>query len=144
MLAAPRVLPIVEYLAAENMPADAPRVRPAFVAQNALAHTDRVGVYDFVGTMAVGRYEALCERERVMIGRLVTEIQPQECNCGRTVGKHLHVARNEAEVARVPRTGFLIVGEFEHDMAEPDDLRRLLRRPLCIVDANCRIDGIER
>src|ERR1700761_7603859 len=33
VLVAPRVLPVVEDLAAQNMPADPPRVRPALLAQ---------------------------------------------------------------------------------------------------------------
>ena len=92
------------------------------LAQHALAHADGVRVHDLERAVAVARHEALRERERVVIGGRVAEVQAHERDRRRAVGQHLDVARYEAEVLRVPRARRLVVRHLEHDVPEPDHL----------------------
>jgi hypothetical protein len=78
VLVAPRVLPVIEDLAAEDMTPDPPGVRPSLLAQHALTHADGVRVDELVSAVAVVRHEALGDRERVVIGRRVAEVEPHE------------------------------------------------------------------
>ena len=49
VLLAPGIAPVVEDLAAEEMPADAPGVAVAICHHDLLAHLDRVEIDDFEG-----------------------------------------------------------------------------------------------
>lgn len=79
-----------------------------------------------------------------MVGRRVAAVEPHERDRRRTVRQHLDIARDETEMPRVPRARFLEIGDLEHHVADPDDLRRRGGRALRVVDANARIHGVER
>ena len=144
VLVAPRVLPVIEDLAAQDVPADTPCVFPAVLAQNALPHADGIGVDHFKGTVAVDRREALGECQRVVIGRRSAQVKPHECHRRRAIGQHLHIAGNEAEVLRVPGARGLVVGHFQHDVAQADDLLRPGLNALRVIHTNNAVGRVER
>ena len=73
------------------MAADAPGMAPAALAQNPLAHADRVGIDDLIGAVAVGVHHALGQGERVVVGGRLAQIQPHEGDHGRTIRQHLNI-----------------------------------------------------
>ena len=83
-------------------------------------------------------------RERVVVGGRVAEIEAHEDHRRRAVRQHLHVARNEAEVLRVPGASGLEVGDLEHDVAELNDFRCAQGWALGAVDASPNIADVPR
>ena len=104
VLVAPRVLPVVEDLAAEDVSADAPGVLPAALRAARAGPCRRrprprasYALWLYVGMKpcaiaSVWWSAGVSPRSRRM-----------NATAGDAVGKHLHVARDEAEVPRVPR-----------------------------------------
>ncbi|RYP44097.1 hypothetical protein DL770_011511 [Monosporascus sp. CRB-9-2] len=58
-----------------------------------MPHADDIGIDQFEGAVAVLRHKTLSQRERVVVGRRVAQIEPHECDRRRAVRQHLHVAR---------------------------------------------------
>src|SRR5208283_5293696 len=59
-----RILPVVEDLTAEDVPADPPEMPPALRAQIVLALPDGIGIYGFGGDMQDRRRRPECDRQR--------------------------------------------------------------------------------
>src|SRR5271166_638864 len=137
------IFPIVENLASQNMPADAPRMTPAAIVQDTLAHADRIRIDDLVGAVSVAGLETKRHRQRMMVRRLVAEIEPEESDCRRSVRQNTNVARDESEVLRVPGAHGLVVGNLENDMAELDDFGRMNGGPLSLIDTDYFIRSVE-
>src|SRR5208283_5396936 len=102
VLGAKWIFPVIEDLASQNMPADAPRMTPSAAVQDTLAHADRIRIDDLVGAVSVAGLETKRHRQRMMVRRRVAEIEPEESDCGRAVRQNANVARDESEVLRVP------------------------------------------
>jgi len=51
---------------------------PAAVAHDALTHADGIGVYDLVGAVAISGEDAQSEREGMVVGRRVAEVETEE------------------------------------------------------------------
>src|SRR5271157_3153645 len=69
MLVAPGIAPIIEDLAAENVPSDPPGMVPSAFPKNSLSHANGVSVDDLIRAVAVGRREALRDGHRVVVRR---------------------------------------------------------------------------
>ena len=85
--------------------------------------------------MAIGSHEPLRDRERMVSGGRVTEVKAHEGDDRRAIGEHLHIAGNKPEMLRVPGTGCLVVGHFNHDVAKLEYFGRRNGRALGGVDA---------
>ena len=142
VLLAPGIAPVVEDLAAEQMPADAPGVAVPLRHQDLLAHLDRVEVDDLEGDMVDLRFEASRDEQRVMVARLVAAVEAHERPDRGSVLKAHHVRRKEAERVHIPAGAAVEIGRLEHEVAELRHLRRRQRRTLGVVDADRLVRSI--
>ena len=144
VLLAPGVAPVVEDLAAEQVPADAPGVAVALRHQDLLAHLHRIEIDHFEGDVVDLRFEAGRDEQGMMIGRLVAAVEPHERPDQRSVRKAHHVGRNEAQHVDIPADAAVVIGRLEHEVPELGHLRRRERRTLGVVDANRLVRSIVR
>ena len=136
VLLAPGVAPVVEDLAAEKMPADAPGMPVAPCHHDLLTHLDRVQVDHFKRNVIDLGFEPERDEQRVMVGRLVAAIEAHERADRRSVGQAHDVGGDEAERVHVPAGACVEVRGFEHEVTELCDLRRLENGTLCVVNPN--------
>ena len=118
MLAAPRVLPVIEDLAAQQVTADAPGMLPSAVLHHLLSHPDGVGIDHLEGAVAVSANDALRHRDGVVVGRRVAEVKPEERRPRRSVGQDADVAGDEPEMLRVPGARRLVVDDLEENVPQ--------------------------
>src|SRR5208282_807561 len=142
VLLAPGIAPVVDDLAAEQMPTDAPGVAVALRHQDLLAHLDRVEIDDLEGDMVDFRFEASRDEQRVMVARLVAAVEAHERPDRGSVLKAHHVRRKEAERVHIPAGAAVEIGRLEHEVAELRHLRRRQRRTLGVVDADRLVRSI--
>ncbi|MNF76125.1 hypothetical protein D3C84_582290 [compost metagenome] len=77
-----------------------------------------------------------------MIRGNVTEIKAHESDDRCAIGEYLHIAGNKPEMLRIPGTGRLVVGHFDHDVAKPEYFRGSNRRALRGVDSRLLVRQI--
>src|SRR5260370_868740 len=122
---APRVAPVVEYLAAERMPADAPEVLVALLHQVFVADHDVVHIGGFVRQVVEPGLVAADAEEDVVIDIIVAAVEPVERadDVVLAVGPHL-VRAAEAEHVAVPAERLVELRRMHDEMADALDMAR--------------------
>ena len=100
VLEALRVEPVVEKLAAKDVPPDPPHVPVPLRAQHLLTLAKRIQIDDFVGAVLVFFLDAAQEHEGVMVRRLSAKIEAAEGKVRASVGEILHIGRNGPSIRR--------------------------------------------
>ena len=131
------IAPVVEDLAAQDVPADSPRAVITEVGEVAAAGGHRVDVADLVGRMDVTVGRAQRQPQGVVIGRSLPAIAADEAHDRSAValpGVVQEVADDHPEVIEVPVERLAVLGGLQHQMPEPLHPCRLARRALGDVD----------
>lgn len=128
-------VPVVEDLAAHDVPADSPAVLVILLRQPRVAEHLDVEIEDLEARMVHVEHGALEKEKRVVVDILQPEVQVQERHDVLLGVRIVHqVAGLEVEVRREEVEGLLVVGDAEAEMAELVDGRRALLEALERVD----------
>ena len=140
------ITPVVEDLAALDMPADPPRPVIAQLAQVFAARRDRVQIACLIGGVHIAVRRAQRQRQCVVVGGRRSAVAPDEAHRRAAValaGVVHEVADDQPEVVEVPVQCLEVLGALQHDMTQPLHAGRLARRPLGGVGAAQLVPEVE-
>src|SRR5271156_5694318 len=127
---APRVAPIVENLAAQDMAADAPFMLPSLLAKPVVPAHQVVEIRDFERGMIELRLSSADQEQGVMVARNCATIAAQKCAQRFSAAQIYLVRRDETETRFVPGLRLAEVFYVEHAVAEPLHVRWRMRQTL--------------
>src|SRR5205814_7070285 len=122
---APGVAPVIEHLAAERMPADAPEVLIALRLHDFVADHDVVDVSRLIGEVVEPRLVAADAEEGVVVDIVLAAVEPVERadDVVGAVNVDL-VGAAQTEDLAVPAERLLELRRMHDEMADPFDVRR--------------------
>src|SRR5215472_8656171 len=144
--AAPRIGPVVEQLAADQMAADAPHMLVALLLQMLVADHHIVDIGSLKGQVIEAALVAANAEERVVVDVTVATVEAVERTDNVALLAGIKFVRaTEAEHLAVPAQRLLEVLRHDDEMAEPFDMRRaLLDTEQLALAAEFVVTGIDR
>ena len=141
---ADRIFPIIEYLAAELVAANAPKRRTSCGAQMLMALSNRFDVERFKGDVKQRRRGSTENCDAMVVGWLCSTVEAEKRHSGRAVRKHLDVRGQKPEVSHIPVGNGREIRMLEHDVPEFENIRRRYGGPHRLIDASLSKGGVER